>query len=141
MKRFNVYISEYDWLVRVFVAVSCIDTESIMDTLYSIGFSDRLLDDARKHLEKCNRNQGACFTNPESRISVVVIGITTSGAEFYDSSQHETGHLATHIALEEGLDLTGEEVRYIQGDFARMIYPHVKDLLCDCCRKSNLKHH
>lgn len=135
MKRFNLYISKYDWLVRVYVAVDMIDADEIVTTLRQIGCRGKDIRNARKNVEKAGNN-GICYSNPKERISVMVIGMTTGADEFLNSMTHEISHLANHIALQDKISLEGEELCYLAGTIARMMYPFVRELLCEHCRES-----
>jgi hypothetical protein len=64
----------------------------------------------------------------------MVIALTSSAAEFFNSLMHELSHLTAYIAKDNGISFTGEEVAYLEGDLAREIFPKTKPLLCDCCR-------
>lgn len=134
MMAFNVYLSRYDWLVRVYVRVTHIDADSVLDSLRSIGCAGTDLRRCSSMLRRPSLNSGICYSNKQERISVMVITRTSSPEEFYNSSVHEIAHLATHIAQRDGISLQGEEICYLQGDFAAKIYPKVKNLLCcECC--------
>ena len=68
----------------------------------------------------------------------LVIGETTSAAEFADSFDHEKGHLVKHICQAYDIDPYGEEAEYIAGNVAYQMFTVAKDYLCDCCRKKKL---
>lgn len=135
MRTFNIYIAEYDWLVRVYVGVRKLNTNSIMRSLREFGCSVRNADEAFELLYKGKKNCGLCFSNPMDRVSVMVLSVTTSAREFFNSVVHEISHLACHIATEDGIDLHGEELCYLTGDTARAMYPYMKDLLCCNCHE------
>lgn len=134
MTKHNIYIDKLDWLIRVFIGVNEIDTNEVVDTLYSFGCSDEEASVARINL-RGNKNNGICYNNREERISVLVIGKTNSAREFLDSLVHETMHLAINIATEDGINLRSEDVCYIGGDVARELYPYCKEYLCCHCHK------
>lgn len=79
-------------------------------------------------------NAGLTFTNGELRCTIIVIGETTSAEEFQSTLDHEKGHAATHIALYNDIDLTGETYQYLVGDIGRNLYQSCKELLCEHCR-------
>lgn len=134
MIHVDLYISKYDWLVHCYFAVSHYFTNSIVESLRKTGAGSAVLLDSRNKLLAGKLNGGINYSNYDRRESVLVTELTSSAAEFLDSFVHETGHLATHIAIADGIDLKGEEVRYIQGDIARALYPYCSRLLCDHCR-------
>lgn len=133
MTRHNLYIPTYDWLVRVYLNACHDDVEEIIDTLERLGATDRELCKARRNMRKDTRNNGICYPNKADRMSVMVIGSTTSAKEFLDSLVHEIMHLAVHIATTDGIDLHSEEVCYIAGDAARSLYDTCKEYLCCKC--------
>lgn len=137
MIRVSLYISKYDWVVHCYFAVSCYYVYEILDVMKRVGAADKYLSKAYISLFDCKLNGGITYSNYTKRESVLVTELTSCASEFFDSILHETGHLATDIAIEEGLDLKGEEVRYIQGDIGRALFPYCKKLLCDCCRNND----
>lgn len=134
MIHVDLYISKYDWLVHCFFAVNHYFTNSIVESARRTGASDTVLHDIRNKLHEGKLNGGITYSNYDKRESVLVTEITSSAAEFLNSFVHETAHLATHIALADGISLEGEEVCYIQGDVARALYPTCSQLLCNRCR-------
>lgn len=134
MIRTTLYISRYDWLVHCYFAVDCYYTHEIVSKMASIGASDKILSDSFAKMSKCDLNGGITYSNFRRRESVMVTELTSNAAEFLNSFVHETGHLATHIAIADNLDLDGEEVRYIHGDISRALFPFCHSLLCDGCR-------
>lgn len=135
MIRTTLYISKYDWIVHCYFAVDDYYAHEICSMLAHIGASRRIQADAWNSMCNGSMNSGITYSNYDRRRSVMVTQITSSSQEFFNSFVHETGHLATHIAIADGIDLKGEEVRYIQGDVAMALFPHCKELLCDCCRR------
>lgn len=135
MIRTTLYISKYDWVVYCYFAVSCYYACEICAKLQSIGASRSVLNSAYASMVNGKLNGGITYSNYDRRESVLVTELTSNASEFFDSFIHETGHLATHIALADGIDLKGEEIRYIQGDISRALFPFCESLLCDHCRQ------
>ena len=133
MKACNVYIPNYDWVVRVYIGVTPKYANEVLSLLDSIGCSRKNIRKVKDLLLNSRRNEGIMFSNYRERISVMVIEATSTPAEFLDSLVHECGHLAVHISTEAGIDLHAEEPCYIAGDFARTIYPAIKEYLCCQC--------
>lgn len=134
MIRTTLYITKYDWLVHCYFAVTCFYAHEIIAKMAYLGASGKNLADAWASMNDGKLNGGITYTNPVMRESVMVTELTDDVSEFMDSLVHETGHLATHIAVEEGLSLEGEEVRYIQGDMTKALYPSYRSLLREKCR-------
>lgn len=135
MIRVTLYISKYDWVVDCYFAVDCYYANEIVTKCHKLGASDSTLADVWAKLSSGELNGGITYSNYRTRESVLVTQLTSSADEFFDSFVHETGHLATHIAIADGINLEGEEVRYIQGDVARALFPSCRKLMCECCRK------
>ena len=135
MRAFNIYLEEYDWMARIYVAVTHLDRKEVAQALAHIGCAGRELDKAYRQLSGGAMNTGLCYTNRRERVSVMVIGMTDSAKEFLNSLMHETGHLACHIAQQFGISTEGEEICYIMGDIAMKTYPKIRDLLCQHCRE------
>ena len=100
--------------------------DTIMDLLLEAGASLRILDRVEKLLRQNNDNTGFTFTNSTQRYALVVIGATSSGAEFIDTLVHEVHHLAVAIAESLGIDLESETPAYVAGDAAR----DLADIVC-----------
>lgn len=135
MIRKTLYIRKYDWVLHCYFAVDCYYAHEIIAEMKHIGASPRILNSAFASMMKGKLNGGITYSNYDRRESVLVTELTSSASEFFNTFIHETGHLATHIALADGIDLEGEEVRYIHGDVSCALFPTCKGLLCDCCRK------
>lgn len=141
MIRQVTYLPEFDWTIKAFFAVSSYWTDEIMAELWYAGANKDEMDKSYVSLTSGNLNEGICYTGDMSRTSVLVVAKTSSAAEFYNSTTHEFCHLAAQIAQAIGADPAGEEVAYMVGEMARDFYPHVKHLLCDCCRRGKHKVH
>lgn len=134
MIRTTLYISKYDWLLHCYFAVASYYVDEIVDHLAILGASPKVQRSTYNLLSKGTLDSGITYSNYSRRESVLVTALTSNASEFFNSFIHETGHLATHIALADGISLKGEEVRYIHGDISRALFPYCQHLLCDCCR-------
>lgn len=126
-------------MVYCYFAVDCYYACEIVAKMSCLGASGRHLADAWSSMCDGKLNGGITYSNPRRRESVMVTELTTSAREFMNSFVHETGHLATHIALEDDIPLDGEEVRYLQGEIAWALFPTYRTLLCDMCRAHTQK--
>ena len=109
------------------------DIDRILDLLYDDGAPMRVLRNAEQKMRADLPNEGFTWSDYWDRRSVVVIGPTSSGAEFLDSFVHEIGHLSDHIAQELGIRLDSERSKYILGDMAREFADVVCRLGCRHC--------
>lgn len=133
MKTFNTYIPKHDWMVRVYIGFEPEQTQEVMELLRDIGCSREKRRRAYRNLHSGQLNNGMTVASYRERTAVVVIGRTSSPAEFLDSLVHEVMHLAMYIAIGDGIDLDSEETCYIGGDVARAMYPYCKPYLCCKC--------
>lgn len=137
MIRVIIDLPKYRWRVSAYFAVSCYWTGEILQELYRLGAKKEVLQSAYRNMTSCALDTGLCYSSGQRRESLVVIAKTSTAAEFFNSYIHEMQHLVGHICAELGLDPSGEEVAYMSGELARDFYPHIRHLLCECCRKKN----
>lgn len=138
------------WVVDFIFAPRGYDIDGILACLYDCGASGSVMhkaedlmsgcemdyasDGSDGLMHECGLNQGFTFSNSAIERAVVVIGPTTSGAEFLDTVTHEIHHLAVAIANHLGFDLTSESPAYLSGDTMRELADIVCRLGCDHCR-------
>jgi hypothetical protein len=106
-----------------------------MDLLWELGCDAEKAKKAYENLTSGELNNGICYSNYAKKESVFVVAKTTSAAQFANSLHHELTHLQSHIGYVYFLTPQGEEVAYLSGDIIMQMYPKIKHLLCDCCRK------
>ena len=129
----NVYLYKWNWEVTVFYSANIDHLEEILDKLEEIGSSDlRFVED--KLLTE-HYNFGLTYSNLKNRRSVIVIGKTTSPAEFQNTFDHEKGHLAMHICDADGIDPFSEEYQYLTGDIGERLFYVAKHFVCEHCRE------
>ena len=121
------------WNIEFIFAGKRYDVDEIARCLYDAGASSFVLEQAEDLMWICDYNCGFTFTNPRRHKAVVVIGPTTSGAEFQDTFVHEIHHLAVAIAAELGIDLESETPAYIAGDSARELAEVLCEMGCTHC--------
>ena len=122
------------WVVDFIFATKSYDIEGILSCLYDVGAPRWVMENAGELMSEEKYNTGFTYTNPEIRRAVVVVGPTTSGAEYVDTLVHEIHHLAVAIASELGIDLESETPAYLAGDSARALAEAVCELGCGHCR-------
>lgn len=131
-----------NWMADFLFATERYDIEGVLSCLYDAGAPEWVLEDARDLMENCEYDCGFTYTgaqkfryiNARKHRAVVLIGPTSSGAEFLDSFTHELYHLVVAIASEKGVDLEGETPAYLAGDSARELAEVVCNLGCGRCR-------
>ena len=141
MKYANLIIGSWD--VDFFFAEKDYDIEPVVYCLLDAGASDDIIHEVLKLMERCWYNCGFTFSresdyryiNPKMHRAVMMIGLTSSGAEFIDTFVHEIHHLAVAIASELGADLDSEAPAYVAGDTAREFAEVFCEMGCECCRR------
>ena len=108
--------------------------DEILGNLEEIGCSDRKIEEIAENLSKQQYNTGLTYSNLKGRCSVIVIGLTSTPAEFQNTFDHEKGHLAMHICNVDGIDPFSEEYQYLTGEIGQKMFPIAKNFLCVHCR-------
>ena len=132
----DIILPEYRWRVRVYYAVTAYWTDDIMRDLVGIGCHGAELRRAEASLMRGGLDTGLTYSNRHAHESVMVIGLTSSAAQFQNSLDHEKGHLVKHISLAFGLDPYGEEQQYLSGEIGQRMFPVARKFLCEHCRRN-----
>lgn len=135
----DIYLEDWNWSVKVFYAVDTYYVDEILGELESIGCTEHELLKAEKVLSAGDYNVGLTYSNLPIRCSVIVIGLTSSPAEFQNTFDHEKGHLAMHICHELDIDPFSEEFQYLVGEIGMLMFPIAEHFLCKHCRKKFIK--
>jgi len=125
------------WVADFLFAVKGYDEEGVLSCLYDIDAPYDVMQRANRIMESGRYNRGFTYSNPELRRAVVVVGPTTSGKQFVNTTAHEMYHLAVAIADSLGLDLKGESPAYLTGDTMQELIRVICEFGCDHCRQSS----
>ena len=128
-------LPDYGWRIRVYYAVTTYWTDVIVNDLMRVGCGGRELRDAYMSLRRGELDTGLTYSNRRTHESIMVIGITSSAAQFQNSLDHEKGHLVKHISIAFGLDPYGEEQQYLSGEIGQRMFPVARKFLCEHCRR------
>lgn len=123
------------WKVYVYYDVCSEDVDEIIFKLKDIELPKAYIEEAYTTIISNKENQGLTETNIRLKTSIVVITKTTNATQFINSFVHEISHLSNHIARAYNLSLNGEEICYISGDIAQIMFKRCHTLMCDCCRE------
>lgn len=137
MIRKEIYVRKYDWRIHAFFAVTEYWVEPIMDLLWEIECDAETAMRAYQNLTSGDLNTGLCYSNYARRESVLVVAKTSSADEFFNSFLHEMCHLQSHVCDVLFLPPTGEDIAYFTGEVSMKLFPSIKHLMCDCCRKKH----
>ena len=135
MKFQEINLIPWDWRVLAYYNTTEASAEGILDVLSLLGCSGESYERARHNLMSGQRNTGLTYTNPDVRTTVMVVSATSGPEEFWNTLDHEKGHVAEHIA--EALDIPreGEEFQYLRGSLAESMYSGAVSFVCPCGRK------
>ena len=118
-----------DWIVDFLFCSGRYDIDGVLACLWDAGAPKWVIKQALDLMENCDydcgftysarRPQRYSYYNREKHRAVVLIGPTSSGAEFLDTTVHELRHLTDAIAESMSVALDSEDAAYISGDVAR----------------------
>lgn len=135
MKTGDLSIDRYRWHVRIYFAVTCYHIDAILESLVSVECPDKILQRVSANMADMKLDTGFTFSNKQSRHSVMVVGLSSSPAEFLNSFEHELRHLVDDIAQTVGLKITGEDVAYLTGDINTELWPIIHSFICCKCHE------
>lgn len=107
----QIYLNKYDWLIDVCYFTRKEDARDILNRLYMMGASDESLDKVACHIGCLN--SGLAFTNPDSQHSLIVVSISDSIGEMFDTLVHEINHVCSAIEEEYNIDPHSEQASYL----------------------------
>ena len=122
------------WTVDFLFAETKYDVEGVVGCLRYYLAPDLVIDEAVSLMEEGGMNTGFFFNNPEIFKALLVVGPTSSGAEFLNTITHEIHHLAVAVASQLGVELNSESPAYLAGDSAMALAEVVCELGCEHCR-------
>lgn len=131
--RQRIFLPEWNWVYVVFYDATRECAGLVERELQEIGCKGKHLASARKNLELSKDNTGLTYTNPAYRTTMTIIGPSSSGAQFWNTLDHEKGHATRHIATALGIDEESEEYQYLRGAIAGNMYGAAKRYLCRPC--------
>jgi len=122
------------WEIVFFFSFEPEDMERILEALVWADAPDSIIDRVMENVSAGQLNEGFCFSNLHERKTVLGIGETTTGPEYMDTTVHEIVHVAQNIAVEDGIDLRGEEFAYLAGDLSQTVSDVICKMSCPHCR-------
>lgn len=132
MKHQSIYLDSYDWDISVYYDTVADDAPEILSALVAIGCDEENLRRSHRSLTDGGFNSGLTYSNTWDRCSVMVIGRTTSLAEFLNTFSHELTHLCQHICQYYYISPYSEEAAYLSGDLAQRMHPLLSKFMCGC---------
>ena len=131
-------LDDYNWLVRVYYLIDKFPLEEITENLEELGCPPDEAQETAEQLESEGFNIGSIYSNIYKRKSLIIIGKANDADEFFDTFDHEKGHLAMHISFADDIDPFSEEYQYLAAEIGKLMFKASKELFCDECRKKHL---
>lgn len=132
MNRQFIVLRPWDWEVEVYYSADRECAKTILTRLVRCGVSGKILESAGEVLGSGDWDCGFTYTNPEMRKTVMVIGRTSSSEQFWNTLDHEKGHVVEHISEALGMPHEGEERQYLAGELAGRLYGRARKFICGC---------
>ena len=129
------YLSIGRWDVDFYFATEGYKAEILLPVLDEFGIDGSFLARVEEIIDANLPDTGFICIDRKMKEAIIVIGPTTSGAEFIDTMVHEIHHLAVAIADSLGVDLQGETPAYLSGDSARELAEVLCKLGCSHCKE------
>lgn len=129
-----IYLEKYDWLIKVYYAITEDCKYDIIDELNSIDCPEYEMEQIINIFKPFRSNTGFTYTDPSKRITFIIISIADNAEQFANTYDHEKGHAAMHIAEYFDINPYSEELQYLQGKIGQEMFPIAKNFLCENCR-------
>lgn len=115
-------IDKYNWKVYLYLAVDESNAEYVFSKLSELHCDYSKATSAYKVLSNDYLNKGFTYTNYNTYTSLIIICKAENKGEYINTIVHEINHLKSHIANAYDLNEKGEEVSYLIGNIAEIIY-------------------
>lgn len=134
MKFQEINLIPWDWRVLAYYDATRKSADGILDVLALLGCGGESMQRAKHNLFSGQMNTGLTYTNSDMRTTVMVVSEASGPEQFWNTLDHEKGHVAEHIA--EALDMSrdDEEFQYLRGSLAESMYPAAVAYICPSCR-------
>lgn len=93
---------------------------------------ERVLQSAYELMSMQKENTGLTYSNYNLSESLIVVGKTTSRAQFANTLFHECTHLCVNIAEARHIDHSSEEFAYLAGTIAQAFFEVAQYFMCEC---------
>ena len=137
----NLRLYGWDWDIVALYDIVPSDVDYVLDELKRFDCPTSMLHKAKRNVCKGWPNNGLTYTSNKKRASVMVIGRATCPSQFWNTLDHEKGHVAEHIAEYYNLDHRGEEIEYLKGLIAERVYPEAVRFICGCFNNNEGRPH
>ena len=126
----DLYLSKYDWSIRVFYNATYRNTASIVEHLERNNYSEATIDAVYSSMSTMGYDSGMTVVDKKRRLATLVISKATCPSEFFNTLIHELNHLSDFIAEANGISASGETISYMIGNIGMLMFPRAGKFLC-----------
>lgn len=120
----NFYIDELDWAVFVIHSVNEKDINSVKTILHNFNCSKEDIDIAANNIKKSKYDFGYIHNNVDAKLSIIIIGESSSFSQFANTVVHETLHLIRFLS--NYFDMSEEDCANFLGNFTMRILDRIQ---------------
>lgn len=102
--------------------------DDVYSILYNFGMDSKGIRRALGILG--SPDSGMTVSDFSERMSVILIGDTTSEEQWIDTLMHELKHVVEHISSFYKVSPKSEDAAYLQGEIGRQLFPVILSRLC-----------
>lgn len=128
-----IYLDDYDWLLKIFFIESDYHADRILSELEAIDCEPEAFYRVAEMLETEEVDSGFTYTDAKLHVTFILIGKSTSCAEFLSTLVHEIGHVSFHLSEYYNINPYSETIQYLSGNIAKELYKCAKVFLCEKC--------
>lgn len=126
----DLELHNYKWSVKIYYAVTSYYIKEIINSLKEINAPEEIIKRVYHNLKEDSINTGFTYSNLNLRKAIIIIGISSSPAQFLNSFEHELRHLVDDIAINENLKMAEEDVAYLTGDINEKLIEDIQYFIC-----------
>lgn len=115
-----IQLGKRGWNVLVYYVVTKDDFTEVADSLSQLGCSKKNIKKSLNVLRK--ENTGLTFTNPDYKMSIVCIGVSSDSSQFVNTAIHEAKHVQSHVCSYYDIDEDSETAAYLIGYLVQRMY-------------------
>lgn len=107
----------------MYVIEDCKDIQRVLDNIQDASVRSKI----KRSISSCGLNTG--LTISKKRHSILIIGRSSSLAQFLNTLVHELFHLSVHISNHYDIDLNTEKPAYLIGELIHLIFSPLKKFI------------
>lgn len=114
-----IELKQFGWKVIIFYNPKYI-TE-VLQTLEECRCADCHAGEIMQYMLRDELNSGCIYSNKSKKISIIIVGRSSSLGQFMNTLEHEKNHLEMHICAALGIDPFSEEAAILSGDILQIL--------------------